>query len=136
MNRQNTMGQNPSSSISDTIPTRPASLASAPPLSPSARWAKSRNRRLTAPAAASVPVSAPGTTSAPSSGSSRSRTLDRPISSTSSAVSAPAVTARVRMVAAAAAGLDARARSSPRADHHRTRCRWRAAPGSLTSARA
>ena len=49
--------------------------------------------------------------------------MRRPISSASSGVSALATAARLRSVAAAAAGLEAIDRSSARADHQRTR--WR-----------
>ena len=52
--------------------------------------------------------------------SSRSSTVARPISSASSADALSEVVALVRIVAAAAAGLEARARSSPSADHQRT----------------
>ena len=46
------------------------------------------------------------------------------MTSASSTVSVSAVLDRVRSVAAAAAGLLARLRSSASADHQRTRCRW------------
>ena len=54
--------------------------------------------------------------------------MARPISSASEADALSAVVARVSIVAAAAAGLEAKALSSPSADHQRTLVRW--APGS------
>ena len=74
------------------------------------------------------PGSAPGATSIPSadSSSTRSRIVRRPISSRPSRffrVFDIRSAARLRRVAAAAAGLEASERSRASADHQRTRCR-------------
>ncbi len=124
MKRQKRMGLYPSRSSSLTSLTALMSLASPSPFRPSAvRAISRRRRRLTAPSFSGSSASLPGITSMPSADSSsiRSSTVRRPMASASSGDPASAVEARLRRVAAAAAGLLASDRSKARADHQRTR---------------
>ena len=135
MNRQNTIGWNPSSTRPRTMPTgcdelgvvrrrgagrrRRPTLAVADRCSGARRRCRCRARRRRPRRSRPCRARSGG----------RSRRRPRPMS-------VSAVAARVRIVAAAAAGLDASARSRPSADHQRTR--WRCAPddGSRTVSRA
>ena len=126
MNRQKTIGRKPSARSVATIVLAVWSLLSFLPCNASAwRAISNRRRRWRVSSPSCCPESAPGvmSTASTAASSSRSRTVRRPRSSASSGVSVSTVAARVRSVAAAAAGLEARARNNARADHHWTR--WR-----------
>ncbi len=138
MNRQNTIGSNPSASSPCTTEATLASFASALPSRAAACLAMASSRRRCGLSAAFSASSAPGVASSDStdSSSARSITAERPSASASSQVVAPAFFARVRSVAAAARGDEANARSSASADHQRTRCRTAPSPVSRTVSRA
>jgi len=124
MKRQNIIGWYPSLSRPLIRSTALFNFSSfSPNKSSAARAISNKRRRFRCPSSSSPPGSEPGVTSEPSADSSTiiSRIVRRPISSASSGFSASAGAARLRKVAAAAAGLEASERNNAKADHQRTR---------------